>query len=63
MALHTGVAELRGGDYFGTALNRSARIMSAAHGGQILLSAASAELVRGQLPQDTGLVRRFGAAC
>ena len=55
MALHTGVAELRGGDYFGGALNRAARIMSAAHGGQILLSAATAELVRGQLPEGTTL--------
>jgi predicted ATPase/class 3 adenylate cyclase/Tfp pilus assembly protein PilF len=51
MGLHSGVAELRDGDYLGAALNRAARIMSAAHGGQILLSAATAELVRGQLPE------------
>jgi predicted ATPase/class 3 adenylate cyclase len=56
MGLHTGVAELRGGDYFGSALNRAARIMSAAHGGQVLLSAATAELVRGQLPEATTLL-------
>jgi predicted ATPase/class 3 adenylate cyclase/Tfp pilus assembly protein PilF len=51
MGLHTGAAELRNGDYFGTTLNRAARIMSAAHGGQVLLSAATAELVRGRLPE------------
>ena len=39
MGLHTGVAELRDGDYFGASLNRAARIMSAAHGEQVLLSA------------------------
>ncbi|MFN8384847.1 MAG: adenylate/guanylate cyclase domain-containing protein [Anaerolineales bacterium] len=38
MGLHTGEAELREGDYFGQTLNRAARIMSAGHGGQILIS-------------------------
>jgi predicted ATPase/class 3 adenylate cyclase len=55
MGLHTGVAELRDGDYFGTPLNRAARVMSVAHGEQILLSAASAELVRGDLPDGVTL--------
>jgi len=55
MGLHTDVAELRDGDYFGASLNRAARIMSAAHGEQILLSAATAELVRGHLPADVTL--------
>ena len=55
MGLHTGVAELREGDYFGAVLNRAARIMSAAHGGQVLLSAATAELVRGHLPEGVTL--------
>ena len=55
MGLHTGTAELRNGDYFGGSLNRAARIMSAAHGGQVLLSAATAELARGQLPEGVTL--------
>ncbi|MBA3507739.1 MAG: tetratricopeptide repeat protein [Betaproteobacteria bacterium] len=55
MGLHTGAAELRDGDYFGGSLNRAARIMSVAHGEQVLLSAATAEMVRGQLPEDVTL--------
>src|SRR5688572_11215201 len=50
MGLHTGEAELRDGDYYGQALNRTARIMSLAHGGQILLSGITAEVVREHLP-------------
>ncbi|HUO38990.1 MAG TPA: adenylate/guanylate cyclase domain-containing protein, partial [Mycobacterium sp.] len=38
MGLATGEAELRGGDYFGVALNRAARVMAVGHGGQILLA-------------------------
>ena len=55
MALHTGAAEERGGDYFGPPLNRVARLLSAGHGGQILLSLAAQELVREQLPEETAL--------
>ena len=55
MGLHTGAAELRDGDCFGGSLNRAARIMSAAHGGQVLLSATTAELVRKQLPEGVTL--------
>jgi predicted ATPase/class 3 adenylate cyclase len=50
MALHTGAAEHRDGDYFGATLNRVARILSSAHGGQVLLSLPTQELVRDQLP-------------
>lgn len=52
IGLHTGSALASGDDYFGPALNRVARLMSAGHGGQILLSAATAALVRGELPPD-----------
>jgi predicted ATPase/class 3 adenylate cyclase len=46
MGIHTGVAELRDGDYFGPSVNRAARLMSAAHGGQAVVSLATEELVR-----------------
>jgi predicted ATPase/class 3 adenylate cyclase len=55
MALHTGVVEQRGGDYFGLPLSRVARLLSAGHGGQILLSLATEQLVREQLPPDAAL--------
>ena len=50
MALHMGAAEEREGDYFGPPVNRVARLLSAAHGGQVLLTAATHEMVRDQLP-------------
>jgi predicted ATPase/class 3 adenylate cyclase/Tfp pilus assembly protein PilF len=60
--LHRGIVEHRDGDYFGSTVNRAARIMSAAHGGQILLSEAVADSVRDRLPalvslRDLGRVR------
>ena len=45
MGIHTGTADERGGDYFGPTMNRAARLMAAGHGGQILLSAATAQLL------------------
>jgi predicted ATPase/class 3 adenylate cyclase len=54
MGLATGEAELRGGDYFGTVLNRAARVMAAGHGGQILIDAATAELLSGVNLADLG---------
>jgi len=56
MGLHTGEAEQRAGDYYGQALNRAARIMSVAHGGQVLLSAVTADLVREHLPAAATLL-------
>jgi predicted ATPase/class 3 adenylate cyclase len=55
MALHTGATEERDGDYFGPPVNRVARLLSAAHGGQVLLSLPTQELVRDQLPTQTSL--------
>ncbi len=54
-ALHTGEAEERAGDYYGPSLNRAARLMSIAHGGQTLLSTTTADLVRDQLPAEASL--------
>lgn len=56
VALHTGEVELRGGDYFGRAVNRAARLRSLALGGQILCSGATAELVIDTLSDDVFLV-------
>jgi len=55
MALHTGAAEERDGDYFGPPANRVARLLSAAHGGQVLLSLPTHEMVRDQLPAGMSL--------
>jgi len=55
MGVHTGEAATREGDYFGPTLNRAARIMSAGHGGQVLLSAAAAALVMDELPNGSTL--------
>jgi len=45
MGLATGEAELRGSDYFGSVLNRAARVMAAGHGGQVLLLESTASLL------------------
>lgn len=58
--LHAGVVEHREEDYFGSAVNRAARIMAAAHGEQVLLSQAVVELVRDCLPPGVSL-RDLGA--
>jgi len=55
MGVHTGEAEARAGDYFGPALNRAARLMSVGHGGQILISNATAELAGAALPAHAAL--------
>lgn len=55
IALHTGTAQLQEGDYFGPALNRVARILSAGHGGQILVSESTRTLVERDLPQGSSL--------
>ena len=60
MALHTGACEERDNDYFGPAVNRVARLESVAHGGQVLLSGATAELLSEALPAGLTL-RDLGA--
>jgi LuxR family maltose regulon positive regulatory protein len=56
MAIHTGAADMRDGDYFGGPLNRIARMLGTGHGGQILLSHATTELVRDRVPPGATLV-------
>ena len=55
MALHTGEADLRAGDYYGSAVNRCARLRALAYGGQIVLSSVTTGLVRDVLPEGIGL--------
>jgi predicted ATPase/class 3 adenylate cyclase len=55
MSLHTGVVEERDGNYFGPAVNRAARLMALAHGGQVVASAATADVVADALPPEVKL--------
>jgi predicted ATPase/class 3 adenylate cyclase len=55
MGLHAGEASERNGDYFGPVVNRVARLMSIGHGGQVLVSAAAAELLQGTMPPQSRL--------
>jgi predicted ATPase/class 3 adenylate cyclase len=45
MGMHTGEAQERDGDYFGPPVNRAARVMGAANGGQVVMTATVADLV------------------
>lgn len=55
IVLHTGAVEERDGDYFGSPVNRAARLLACCHGGQILLSLATQELVRDHLSENISL--------
>ena len=55
IGIHTGEAELAAGGYVGIDIHRAARIMSAAHGGQILASEATRALVSRAMPAGASL--------
>jgi class 3 adenylate cyclase len=55
MGLHAGVCEERDGDYFGPAVNRTARLLAVASGGQVLVSGVAAELLSDEMPEGVGL--------
>jgi predicted ATPase/class 3 adenylate cyclase/DNA-binding CsgD family transcriptional regulator len=56
IGIHSGQAELRDGDYYGSAVNRCARLRAIGHGEQVLLSEAAAVLARDGLPHDLALL-------
>jgi class 3 adenylate cyclase len=55
MGVHLGEVELQGSVYFGPPLYRCARLMAAAHGAQVVLSAVVTEAVRDALPEGAQL--------
>jgi class 3 adenylate cyclase len=60
MGVHTGEAAVQGMTYVGLDVHRAARICSAAHGGQVLVSSATRELVAGALPEEEVMLRDLG---
>lgn len=62
-AVHTGTADERDGDYFGPAVNRVARLLAIGHGGQVLVSGVTADLVQGSLPRKRRCAIWVNTAC
>ncbi len=65
MGLHTGTADERDGDYFGPTVNRAARVMATAHGGQIVMTGTAAARIEptfdgGIVLEDAGMHRLKG---
>jgi predicted ATPase len=56
IALHSGSTDERDGDYFGPAVNRVARLLAVAHGGQVVVSGSTASLLRGLMAQECELL-------
>ncbi|MDX1469398.1 MAG: adenylate/guanylate cyclase domain-containing protein [Acidimicrobiia bacterium] len=54
-SIHTGAAELQLGDYYGSTVNRAARLRSIAHGGQTVMSSSTWELVRDRIPDGVAI--------
>jgi predicted ATPase/class 3 adenylate cyclase len=55
MGMHTGEGAVGGDDYVGLDVHRAARIAATGHGGQVLVSSTTSELVRSDLPNGLGL--------
>src|ERR1035438_3879090 len=55
MALHSGACVERDGDYFGPVVNRATQLLAVGHGGQVLVTGATYELLAGRLPGGIGL--------
>jgi hypothetical protein len=55
LALHSGACTERDGEYIGPVANRTARLLDAGHGGQVLVTAAAYALLARRLPGGIGL--------
>lgn len=60
MALHTGAAEERDGDYFGPSVNRVARLLAIGYGGQVLASGTAGDVLQDEMQAQVSL-RDLGA--
>ena len=56
IGIHTGSPQVHEGDYWGMDVHRAARIAGCAHGGQVVVSGVTAELVRPELPHGVDML-------